>query len=78
MDTTHTPQPGPRVSRAILVTLLILGCGDIAFACGIFAASVGNLSPYAATTTGAGAFMVTLVAGIGVLSFTLKDGSDRR
>ncbi|MFD0034840.1 hypothetical protein ACFVJK_42845 [Streptomyces sp. NPDC127172] len=74
MDITHAPQPRPRVSRAILVTLLILGCGDVAFACGIFAASVGNLSTYAATATGSGAFIVTLVAGLSVLSFTLKDG----
>ncbi|MCX4606963.1 hypothetical protein, partial [Streptomyces mirabilis] len=58
--------------RAILITLLIAGCGNLGFLSGIFAGVVGHLSPYAATVAGAGAFGATLAIGLPMLIFITK------
>lgn len=76
MDTTQHTAPKPKASRAILVTLLLLGCGDLGFMSGIFAGVVGKLPLYAATATGAGAFLLTLAVAIPIMIFVIMgDGS---
>ncbi|MGW5973124.1 hypothetical protein [Streptomyces sp. NPDC055186] len=52
--------------------MLVLGCGDLGFASGIFAAAVGHLPAYEATATGAGAFIVTLGVSLAIASFAFK------
>jgi hypothetical protein len=76
LHTTQNTAPQPKASRAILVTLLIFGCGDLGFFSGIFAGAVGKLPLYAATATGAGAFLLTLGVGFPIMLFIVKsDGS---
>lgn len=69
MDDTQATLAQKPVSRAILVTLAILGCGNIGFASGIIARSLGDLTQYEALATGAGAFVTALIVSLAVLAF---------
>lgn len=62
-----------RIPRAILVTLALLGCGNVAFAAGVFAGVVGNLSLYEATGAGAATFAASLMATLAIMAFVAKD-----
>ncbi|MGW0370677.1 hypothetical protein ACWDZW_17535 [Streptomyces coeruleorubidus] len=72
MDSTQIRPTQPTASRAILITLLISGCINIAFIAGIFAGVVGDLALYHATGVGAGAFLAILVPGMSLMRFAVK------
>ncbi|MFJ5995984.1 hypothetical protein [Streptomyces sp. NPDC092370] len=72
MDTTQNRVAEKTTSRAMLVTLLIFGCGNLGFLSGIFAGVVGKLSLYTATATGGGAFLLTLGVAFPIMSFVVK------
>ncbi|MCX5293632.1 hypothetical protein [Streptomyces sp. NBC_00183] len=72
MDTTQNTPAKPTAWRAILITLLIFGCGDLGFAAGIFAGVAGRLSLYNATVAGAGTFLGTLAVAIVIMIFIVK------
>ncbi|MBJ6639399.1 hypothetical protein H4K36_18795 [Streptomyces sp. DHE7-1] len=76
MDTTQNTVTRKTASRAILVTLLIFGCGDLGFLSGVFAGVVGKLPLYAATATGAGAFLLTLGIAFPIMLFLVKGDND--
>ncbi|MFI9600354.1 hypothetical protein ACIHCX_10815 [Streptomyces sp. NPDC052043] len=76
MDSTQNTLARQTASRAILITLLILGCGDLGFAAGVFAGVVGHLSVYDATGVGAGAFATTLALALPIAIYIVKGGGD--
>lgn len=73
MDGTQNTPANPTASRAILVTLLILGCGVLGLISGIFTGVVGGLPLYLSVVAGAGAFLSTLTVG-GMLMIFLVGG----
>jgi len=75
VDTTQATLAKAPVSRAILVTLAALGCGNIGFASGIVARTLGDLTSYEALATGAAAFVTTLFVSLGILVFVKGEGA---
>ncbi|MFF1405150.1 hypothetical protein [Streptomyces sp. NPDC058294] len=69
MDPTQPLQPSAAVSKAILVTLLALIATNWGFIVGIFARTVGHLTPYSASVAGAGAATAAFGIGMGVAEF---------
>lgn len=72
MDSTQAVPAKVPLSRAILVTLATLGSGNIAFASGITARTLGDLPPYEALATGAGTFVTGLFVSLAVMAFIAK------
>ncbi|WP_141666129.1 hypothetical protein [Streptomyces hirsutus] len=74
MDSTQATLVSPAPSKAMLVTSIGLGSGDIGFAAGAFGRIVGDLTLYAATVTGVSTAAGAFVIGLGIASF-LRKGS---
>ena len=76
LDTTQSPAPKPTPSRAIHITLLVLGCGHLGWIAGTFAGTVGHLSVYPATGVGAGAFFASVTIALRIMAFVIKGDGD--
>ncbi|MGW5132884.1 hypothetical protein [Streptomyces sp. NPDC004135] len=68
---TEPPRPAD-CFKAILITLLMSACINIALCAGIFGGVVGDLSLYHATVAGAGSFVAALMAGVPLMFFAIK------
>jgi hypothetical protein len=73
VDATQPPGGAPRVSKAILVTLLALGSTNAGLVTGIYAASVGDRSLYASSVAGGSTFVVTFTLALAVATY-VRDG----